>query len=67
MITIYLRQGDWRGSLLPFRAGSAIAQRLIAARQAGKCPAMTPVFDIGDRARLPWRFHGQTRTATARL
>jgi len=26
---------------------------------------MTPVFDIGDHARLPWRFFGARRTATA--
>ncbi len=26
---------------------------------------MTPVFDIGDHDRLPWRFFGAQRTATA--
>jgi len=31
------------------------------------CKPMTPVFDIGDRARLPWRFFGASCTATARL
>jgi len=28
---------------------------------------MVPVFDIGDRARLPWRFFGAARSALARL
>ncbi|TMV58459.1 hypothetical protein FGG78_36400 [Thioclava sp. BHET1] len=28
---------------------------------------MTRVFDIGDRARLPWRFYGASRSVLARL
>jgi hypothetical protein len=28
---------------------------------------MIGIFDMDDRARLPWRFYGQARTATARL
>ncbi|MBL3703648.1 hypothetical protein GI582_13205 [Sulfitobacter sp. BDSS02] len=28
---------------------------------------MTRVFDMDDRARLPWRFFGATRTILARL
>jgi hypothetical protein len=30
-------------------------------------PAMTPVFDIDDHARLPWRFFGKRRAVTGRL
>ncbi len=29
--------------------------------------AMTLVFNIGDRARLPWRFYGATRSVLARI
>jgi hypothetical protein len=28
---------------------------------------MTQVFDMDDRARLPWRFYGATRTILAHL
>jgi hypothetical protein len=28
---------------------------------------MTRIFDMDDRARLPWRFHGATMTVLARL
>jgi hypothetical protein len=28
---------------------------------------MTPVFDIDDHARLPWRFFGKRRAVTGRL
>ncbi len=34
------------------------------ARQA-KPPGMTVLFDIGDRARLPWRFFGASRAVLA--
>jgi len=27
---------------------------------------MDRVFDMGDRARLPWRFHGAAKSALAR-
>jgi len=28
---------------------------------------MTPIFDLDDHARLPWRFFGATRAVLARL
>ena len=40
---------------------------LLPVQRAGCIPrAMTPIFDMDDRARLPWRFHGATRTVLAR-
>ncbi|MCC5974963.1 MAG: hypothetical protein JJT81_13040 [Rubellimicrobium sp.] len=30
-------------------------------------PTMMRFFDMDDRARLPWRFHGAIRTVLARL
>jgi hypothetical protein len=39
---------------------------LIGGRQPDTSDAMTPVFDIDDHARLPWRFFGATRAVLAR-
>ncbi|MHA6346973.1 isopropylmalate isomerase [Roseivivax sp. CAU 1761] len=30
-------------------------------------PAMERIFDMDDRARLPWRFYGATHSVLARL
>jgi len=40
---------------------------LIRSPAARKPSGMTPVFDIDDRARLPWRFFGARRAARGRL
>lgn len=56
------------GRLCPHQGnGAPQARILIGARQPDTSDAMTPVFDIDDHARLPWRFFGATRAVLARL
>ncbi|ARE41251.1 hypothetical protein RGUI_3110 [Rhodovulum sp. P5] len=40
---------------------------LIAGGQGRISVAMKRVFDMDDRARLPWRFYGATHSVLARL
>ena len=49
------RQGAAEEGGLPFSDGDGISR------------AMTILFDMDDRARLPWRFFGATMTVLARL
>ncbi|WP_055725558.1 hypothetical protein [Rubellimicrobium mesophilum] len=59
------------GKAPPFRrpASSArgVTRRLKRERLLCMCHAMTRVFDMGDRDRLPWRFFGAIHGIRAQL
>ena len=50
-----------------FRLKRLLWKRLIGLLGRDMRSAMIQFFDMDDRARLPWRFHGQSRTVTAQL
>jgi len=56
----------WGGGGLPRQRRSSVAHPCVRGDSGVKGRSMMRFFDIGDRARLPWRFYGATVSILAR-